>query len=166
MFDKEYRFRGKHADMVKRLTNSLGSNVSGKLFATNYDVYAAAPLIGYLFNRKASLDKSMDSEPKIFADKMMNESEDLKYNYRLLMLLIHKDLDSEERARIAFKLDNNDEERKQYDELYDDYVRGGVEVIYEHIFEDANDVDGYLMNAYDFMEDFYNRYYADVDNLV
>lgn len=165
MFDQIYNFKGKHADMVIRLTNPIGPNLSAKIFDTNYDLYAVAPLVGYLYNRKASVDKSSDSNTKIFRDKMMDESENLKYNYRLLMLLCNKNLDSEERTKIAFKLDNNDEERKKYDELYDDYVRGGVEIIYEHIFEDADDVDGYLMNLYEFIDDFNNRYNVVVEGL-
>lgn len=166
MFDQIYNFKGKHADMVIQLTNPIGSNISAKIFDTNYDLYAVAPLVGYLYNRKAPVDKSSDSNTKIFRDKMMDESENLKYNYRLLMLLCNKNLDSEERTKIAFKLDNNDEERKKYDELYDDYVRGGVEVIYEHIFEDANDVDGYLMNLYEFIDDFNNRYNVEIESYI
>jgi len=157
MFDKEYRFTGKHAGMVKRLTSIIGPNLSGKVFRDNYDVYVIAPLIGYLYNRKAPVDKS-EGETKVFRDKMMDESENLKYNYRLLMLLINKDKEPEERSRIAFKLDNNDEGRADFDLIYDEYVRGGVEVLYEHIYEDAEDVDGYLMNLYEFIEDFNNRY--------
>lgn len=166
MFDQIYTFKGKHADMVNRLTGTIGPNQSGKLFQTNYDLYAVAPLVGYLYNRKAEVDKSTETTAKIFRDKIMDEAENLKYNYRLLMLLIHKDLEPEERTRIAFKLDNNDEERKKYDDLYDDYVRGGIEVIYEHIFEDADDVDGYLMNLYDFIDDFNNRYNVKVESIL
>ena len=166
MFDQIYTFKGKHADMVIQLTNPIGPKLSGKIFETNYDLYAVAPLIGYLYNRKAPIDKSTDTNTKIFRDKMMDESENLKYNYRLLMLLCNKNKDPEERTRIAFKLDNNDEERKEFDDLYDDYVRGGVEVIYEHIFEDADDVDGYLMNLYEFIDDINNRYNIDIQKII
>ena len=166
MFDQIYTFKGKHADMVLRLTNPIGPNLTARVFETNYDLYVVAPLVGYLYNRKAPIDKSTDSNTKIFRDKMMDESENLKYNYRLLMLLCNKSKEPEERTRIAFKLDNNDEERKEYDELYDDYVRGGIEVIYEHIFEDADDVDGYLMNLYEFIDDFNNRYNVRIDSII
>ena len=53
-----------------------------------------------------------------------------------------------------------------YDELYDEYVRGGVEVIYEHIFEEAEDVDGYLMNLYGFIDDFNNRYNVEIESFI
>lgn len=36
---------------------------------------------------------------------------------------------------IAFRMDDKDRERKTYDELYNSYVLGGVEVLYERIFD-------------------------------
>ncbi len=160
MFDKEYVFYGKHADTVKRLTAPLSSDIKKKLFDTNYDVYAIAPIIGYLYNKKALPDKSSDSNTKVFRDKMMDESENLKYNYRLIMLLTYKDSDQEELKKIAFKMDNDDAARAEYDRLYDQYVLGGVEVLEDKVFSGADDIDGYIMNVYNFMDEFNNRYYA------
>lgn len=162
MFDKEYVFYGKHADIVKKLTSPLTSTIKKRLFDTNYDVYAVAPLIGYLYNRKADVDKSSDSNTKVFRDKMMDESDNLKYNYRLLMVLLNKDKSQEELTKIAFKLDNDDNARSEYDQVYNQYVLGGVEVLNEKILEDASDIDEYLMNAYNFMEEFNNRYYEEI----
>lgn len=162
MFDKEYVFYGKHADIVKKLTSPLTSTIKKRLFDTNYDVYAVAPLLGYLYNRKAEVDKSSDSNTKVFRDKMMDESDNLKYNYRLLMVLLNKDKSQEELTKIAFKLDNDDNTRAEYDQLYNQYVLGGVEVLSEKILEDASDIDEYLMNAYNFMEEFNNRYYEEI----
>ncbi len=163
MFDKEYVFHGKHADIVKRLTNSLGSDIDRSLFKTNYDVYRIAPIIGYLYSRRASVDKSNDTNTKIFRDKMMDESDDLKFNFRILMMLINKDKPMEERVKIAFKMDNDDNARLEYDNVYNEYVLGGIEVLEERIFEDADDVDGYLMNLYKFLDEFNNRYYAKIE---
>ena len=56
MFDKEYSFRGKHAEYVVKLTAEYDDK-HHKLFNTNYDVYAIAPIIGFLYQRKAELDK-------------------------------------------------------------------------------------------------------------
>ena len=46
MFDKEYSFRGKHAEYVVKLTAEYDDK-HHKLFNTNYDVYAIAPIIGW-----------------------------------------------------------------------------------------------------------------------
>ena len=166
MFDKEYVFYGKHADIVKKLTSPLTSNIKKKLFENNIDVYVVAPLIGYLYNRKADVEKGADSTTKVFRDKIMDESDSLKYNYRLLMVLLNKDKSQEELTRIAFNLDNDDKARAEYDQLYNQYVLGGVEVLNEKLFEDASDIDEYLMNAYNFMEEFNNRYYEEISEEI
>ncbi len=162
MFDKEYVFKGKHADMVKRLTGSLGSDIKKTFFETNYDVYALAPFVGFLYGRRSEVDKTIDSNTKVFADKMMSENETLKYNYRILMLMIYKDKPQDELTKIVFKLDNDDETRKEYDTLFNEYVLGGVEVLYEKIFGEDSELDDYLMNIYNFVEEFNNRYYAEI----
>ena len=97
---------------------------------------------------------------------MMNEAENLKYNYRILMLLIYKDKTQEEKTKIAFKLDKDDEARAEYDKVYDSYVRGGVEILSEKIFADSKEIDGYIMNMYNFMNEFNNRYFAETVDIA
>lgn len=40
MFDKQYRFRGRHAVRVDKLTGVFDTNSKAKLFERNVDVYA------------------------------------------------------------------------------------------------------------------------------
>lgn len=159
MFDKEYVFHGKHATMVKRLTAKLSDSIGTSLFATNYDVYRIAPVVGWVYNRKSKADKTGETT-KIFADKMMREKDELVFNYRTLMCLACTHLDLEEKINITFRLDDKDEERKQYDELYDEYVLGGLEVMHERIFDNAETVEEYLMNLYEFMMELNVRLYG------
>lgn len=56
MFDKQYRFRGRHAFRVSALTSVFDNESKAKLFDRNVDVYANAPLVGFLFGRTAALD--------------------------------------------------------------------------------------------------------------
>lgn len=166
MFDKEYVFRGKHAEMVKRLTGKLDDSVGSGLFKTNYTVYIIAPIIGYMYNNKAELDKG-DTDTKILKGEMLDHKEQFIYNYRLIMMHALKDEKPlEERVRIAFKLDDNDEERKPYDELFDSYVRGGVEILYNKIFTDADSTDDKIKNLYEFLEEIYNRYYNQSQEVI
>ena len=70
MFDKEYSFRGSHAEKVTQLTAEFDKS-GNKLFARNYDVYLLAPIVGFLYNRKAEIDKENDKiikPTKIFPD--------------------------------------------------------------------------------------------------
>ena len=156
MFDKEYSFRGKHCEYVIRLTAEYDAK-KHKLFATNYDVYAIAPIIGFLYGRKAEFDKSGDAT-KILPDKLMKEQQNLLFNYRLIMLLDEKNEPNfDERINRAFRYYGT-EKAKLDEELYEGYVRGGVEVLYEKLIETANSSDDYLKNLYDFMEAFDERY--------
>lgn len=84
MFDKQYTFRGKHANEVISLTSEYHDKF--KLFQTVYDVYVLAPIVGFLYNRKADLDKS-EGEINIFLEKLIKGNSDLSFNYRLIMLL-------------------------------------------------------------------------------
>lgn len=156
MFDKEYSFRGRHCEYVIKLTAEFDAK-KHKLFATNYDVYAIAPIIGFLYGRKAELDKSGDST-KIFPDKLMKEQQNLLFNYRLIMILDQKhESDFNERLNKAFRYYGS-EKASPDEELYESYVRGGVEVLYEKLIANATNEDDYLKNLYDFLEEFDERY--------
>ena len=85
MFDKEYSFRGIHAEKVSKLTAQFDKN-RNKLFNRNIDVYMVAPIIGFLYNRKADLDKGAEST-KIFPEQLINERNNMLFTYRLIMLL-------------------------------------------------------------------------------
>lgn len=166
MFDKEYSFRGKHCEYVVKLTASYDDK-GHKLFNTNYDVYAIAPIIGFLYQRKAELDKSGETT-KIFPDKLMKEHANLMFNYRLIMLLDEKnEADFNERVNKAFRYYGQSKATSD-EELYEEYVRGGVEVLYEKLIQPANSAEDYLKNLYDFMEEFDERYNESVstDSIV
>ena len=51
MFDKQYRFKGRHALRVDQLTGVFDELSKAKLIDRNVDVYANAPLIGFLYGR-------------------------------------------------------------------------------------------------------------------
>lgn len=156
MFDKEYSFRGKHAVMVEELTAVLST--TGESFR-NFDVYLLAPLIGFLYNERA--DKDSDSHTtKVFAEIMMKNSDDLEFNYRLIMLL-DKDYepDSDKRIDKAFRGQETQEDM----ERYDSYVRGGVEKLYEKIIKGNNTEEEYMSKLFDFLEEFDERYNQKID---
>lgn len=160
MFDKEYSFRGKHAVMVEELTTVLTPAGAGKDNSfRNFDVYLLAPLIGFLYNVRA--DKDSDSHAtKVFAEILMKNSEDLEFNFRLIMLL-DKDYepDSEKRIDKAFRGQETQEDM----ERYDSYVRGGVEKLYEKIIRGCNTEEEYMNHLFDFLEEFDERYNQKID---
>lgn len=164
MFDREYVFYGKHAEMVKKMTAKLSDEIGRGFFDTNYDIYHVAPLIGWVYKRRGEIDKNGENT-KIFPDKMLKEKNDLLFNYRNIMALHFGDRSTEEIMNIAFKLDYNEEARKEYDEIYNSYVLGGVEEMYEQIFlkDNADTVEDYIQNMYEFLEELNMRLYGVMD---
>ena len=111
----------------------------------------------FLYGRKAELDKSGDST-KIFPDKLMKEQQNLLFNYRLIMILDkNHESDFNERLNKAFRYYGS-EKAAPDEELYESYVRGGVEVLYEKLIANTTSEEDYLTNLYDFLEEFDERY--------
>lgn len=161
MFDKEYTFKGSHADKVIKLTAKFDDK--NQIFKRNYDVYLMAPIVGFLYQRKAEPDNDGDRNTKIFPEILINNKDDLAFNYRLIMLLDKKNAqDIEERVNKAFRLFNSDKAVDD-EKLYDQYVLGGVEILYEKIIGTATSPEEYLSNLYDFMEEMDDRYNQSID---
>jgi hypothetical protein len=160
MFEKEYIFKGEHANKVRSLTSEFNKE-KNKLFSTNYDVYALAPIVGFIYGRKAKCDNGKLTT-KIFSDKFIKEKHNLVFIFRLIMLL-DKSYEPEAEKRIdnAFRL--TDANIVLENELiFDEYVLGGVEVLYEKLMENISNEEDYLNNLYDFIEEFDDRYNKDV----
>lgn len=157
MFDKEYSFSGKHADMVRKLTAQFGDDVTNKLFNRNIDVYIVAPIVGFLYGRKSAIDSNSDQTTKIFTDQLIKESTTLKYNYQLIMLLNQNQLPFDERLDKAFRNYGNKENNLD-EEIYNEYVLGGVEVLFEKLIEGANLSEDYLKKLFDFTDEFDARF--------
>lgn len=168
MFDKQYRFRGRHALRVDKLTGIFDNVSKAKLFDRNVDVYTNAPLIGFLYGRTADVDDTKNPETNqvysqnVMGDRVIYSQEELLFNFRLIMLL-DKSYEPDEEARInkAFRHmgeDPNDEAR------FDSYVRGGIDVLYEKLIEGANSPDDFVNRLFDFIEEFNERFNEDISD--
>lgn len=166
MFDKQYRFRGRHAVRVDKLTGVFDTNSKAKLFERNVDVYANAPLIGFLYGRTDDIDDEKNPETNqvynqnVMGDRVIYSQEELTFNFRIIMLL-DKEYEPDEEKRIdkAFRHmgENPDDEAR-----FDSYVRGGVDVLYEKLIEGASSPDDYVSRLYDFVEEFQERFNEDI----
>jgi len=167
MFDKQYRFKGRHALRVDQLTGVFDEISKAKLIDRNVDVYANAPLIGFLYGRTADLDDTKNPETgqvynqNVMGDRVIYSSDELQFNFRLIMLLdANYEPDVEKRIDKAFKRlgeDPSDEER------FDSYVRGGVDVLYEKLIEGANNPEDYVNQLYEFVEEFNDRFNSEIN---
>lgn len=164
MFDKEYAFKGAYAEKVSKLTAKFDDKNS--LFKRNYDVYRLAPIVGFLYQRKGSYTSGDDMQKttKIFPEILMNNKDDLAFNYRLIMLLDKKNTpDLEKRIDKAFRLFDRDNAPEDED-LYNQYVLGGVDILYEKLIENVTSSEDYLAKLYDFMEEVDDRYNQSIDD--
>ena len=161
MFENDYVFKGKHANMVTRLTSEIDSETKFKLFDRNVDVLIIAPIVGFLYGRTARRDESVqtDNVKKINYQQMSNESDNLKFNYQLIMLLHDKDkIAIEQRLNRAFRYTKDSPEIEECCKIYEQYILGGIEVLDEKLLVDATNVDDYINNIYNFINDYNDRY--------
>ena len=163
MFDKQYRFTGTHAKMVEALTAVFDESAKAKLFERNLDVYINAPMAGFLFRRKGVKNNEGETpNQNIFPEQMINNSDQLKYICRLILLLdTESEPDEEKRLDRAFRNFGRDENDVA---LFDSYVLGGVEVLYEKLIEGVSDPSEYIDRMYDFVEDFHEKFNSDITN--
>jgi len=163
MFDKQYRFTGSHAEKVGALTSTFDEFAKAKLFERNLDVYINAPLIGFLFKRKGTKNSDGNiADQNIFPEQLINNSEQLKYIFRLILILdTEHEPDEEARLDKAFRRFGSDESDLK---LFDTYVLGGVEVLYEKLIEGSTDPSEYINRMYDFVEEFNERFNEGIDS--
>lgn len=161
MFDKEYLFKGTHAAKVIKLTAKFDD--SNALFNRNLDVYLMAPIVGFLYQTKADINNEDGKTTKIFPDQLIKNKEDLSFNYQLIMLLDKNNAsDINDRLDKAFRYFDTDKAAED-EKLYNQYVLGGVDVLYEKLIENAHEPADYLRNLYDFMDELNTRYCESFD---
>lgn len=162
MFDRDYNFKGRHANIVTQLTTEIDSTTKFKFFERNIDVLIIAPIVGFLYGRTAKRDEespSTDNVKKINFDQMNRESKTLNFNFELIMLLYNKEkLSIEDRLDNAFRYSSGTSEKDECYKIYEQYVLGGIDVLYEKLLKDAFSVDDYINNIYNFISEYDERY--------
>lgn len=150
MFEKEYSFYGKHAVMVNLLKNSVDTNRKFRFFERNIDIYLVAPIIGLQCNKWIELDKSTKDTSKIFSDRLIKSSEEIKFNMQVV-LLKHNEENSSLETRLEKAFKSKDLFIKEHREIFEGYVRGGIEVLYEGLLDQDLNSDEYEINLYQFL---------------
>jgi len=166
MFDKQYRFRGRHAVRVDQLTGVFDPESKSKLFDRNVDVYANAPLVGFLYGRMSDPDDLKNPETNqvynqnVMGDRVIYSQEELTFNFRMIMLLDKSyEPDEEKRINKAFRHMGED---PQDMERFDAYVRGGVDVLYEKLIEGVTEPDEYVRRLFDFVDEFQDKFNEEI----
>ena len=166
MFEKNITFHGKHADYLRQLAPSriAGTQVTQRqtIFASNLDVILAASIVGFVYHRKAPINRNNDiADNNIFLEQLNTIRDQLELNYRLIMILDNKEeLSQEKRIDKAFRYDRNEEKRKPGDETFMAYMLGGIEVLYEKLLADSTSTDEDIQNTYEFVKS-YNKMFGE-----
>lgn len=160
IFRSQVRFYGKHGQYLEALTPGAekSKNIdlpeierNKYLFETVVDIYVIAPIVGYLYQRKAPRDGSEQTK-NIFEGALASHHDRLVFSYELLMILDKQsEPDLNERLRRSFCA--TDECTAAGIELYDEYARGGIEVLYEKLIDGASSPDDLVRNVIDFVDE-------------
>lgn len=164
IFETDYTINGTHATKLKFLaeknsrddTESDNKN-SAKIFKRYIDVYMNAAVWGIYYRRKAKTEPSND-RARIYADAFIRERDNCIFLYRLVMLLDDSEnLTPTEKIDRAFRYDSLpdkvDEVKKNLD-IFHDYVRGGIDLMYEKFTENCYNREEYLEKTFSIMTDF------------
>lgn len=147
MFDRDYLIKGKHASYAKFLRRPMKDEKTAGVFDTIIQIYNIAPLIGLAYNRKAEVDNSIKDSVRIFSDAFKEPYDDLMLVYRLVVLSDESlKLSEDEKVQRLFKYQDNEEMIKENMDLYHQYMRGGIEWLYENIAENGTSDGDYLEN--------------------
>lgn len=153
MFESDFTMIGKHATYMKFLVNNA------KLYERYIDVYLNGAVFGLLYNRTAEKDKESKDTADIPASVFNHCRGDCMFLYRLVLLLDQSgNLDSTQKIDRTFRddaLDQTSEKVVSNLELFNAYVRGGIEQMYE-LFIDNHGIteDDYLERAITVMREF------------
>lgn len=158
-FNKEYVFKGKHAQYVMELKDVL--------FERNIDVLLIAPILGMAYNRKSYVDNTLQETTKVFSDQMTGNQEKILFNFRLCVLT-SIEFSEEEKKDLAFKYYAGDDEDhlelfQRGIEVYQSYVLGGVEILYENMLQGNRSYNG-KPDDIKYMNDMIKKVIEFVDN--
>ena len=163
MFERDYTICGRHATYIKYLVNDA------KVFERYIDVYMTAAAIGCLYDKIGSEMPSND-RARIYADAFSTEREKCMELFRTVILADRsKTWNHEERINICFryrdeKMENTvpsitDEElsiMKEAMELFNSYVLGGIELLYDSFYSPTINEDDAIDFAYKMVFDQYS----------
>jgi hypothetical protein len=151
MFREDYILRGKHATYAKNLVESTeklqGKKMKYGVIRYGIDLIQIAPLIAAAYRIKKPLDKETADSDRytIQANAVIKQQENLENIFRLILLTDEMDeYTSEELIKRAFKEDEIEEKAKQNMEIFNSYVRGGIEFLHDTFSENATTEDDCL----------------------
>ena len=139
-FRKSVVITGKHAALVDEMWKQ--NDIEHSYFKRLVDLYTIAPVIGLRTGRKSPEDNSTDNKRTVLLDQIMTRREDLQTIMKIILLTDNEDnLTVEEKINRTFRGPSSEEEFNKNVDLFESYVRGGIEVLYDKIINRALIID-------------------------
>ena len=131
-FKRDVIILGKHSRYVDEMWKQ--NQIQESFFKRLVDLYTIAPIIGLRTKRKAPVDRSEDNKRTVQVAQLLTKIEDLNTVMQMVLLLDETDhLSIEQRVNRAFRDPRSEEEYEKNMDLFNSYVRGGIEVLYENL---------------------------------
>lgn len=135
LFLTDYVFRGSHCDKVLALTSKIDADSNSYIFSSSVELFIFASLVGCYFNRRCKPERSTGKETKIMVSQFLEHKNDINLAFRFVLLTGGRDkTDVTERLNRTFR---NPETEDNY-ALFEEYMLGGVDEIYEHLILSSN----------------------------
>ncbi len=151
MFKKQIRLYGKHALIMQKYCKDKGgeqdvpfpiSNNEGKInehfyiFETRIEIYMIAAMLGILYKKEVEEDQEKKPYSSIMMDMVEKQRKNLERIYQY-MILSDDSIDSYDgKIKKAFSLIPTDEESEKQQLKFENFVRGGLEII-DEIFKEC-----------------------------
>lgn len=118
-----------------------------------------AVIFGLLYSRRAERDTESEDRKNIaniLSSVFIKEREKCIFLYRMVMLIDGgRKISAEEKIERAFRYDSQDKENQDKNiEIFNSYVRGGIEVMYENFVNECRTKEDLLYRTYEFISNF------------
>lgn len=156
LFNQLYQFKGKHAEMVRKIVDAFGGNT----VCRNIDVFYISAVFGLWQHRRADIDSETSIEPaKIDPEQMVRFNDEIEYFFHLVMLSDENYCKSiKVRTDKAFRYDATSESSQRDEIHFTQIVLGGLEFFYEQIVENTNSPNDIFCNLRDVVNSFYDEF--------
>lgn len=153
VFNQLFQIRGKHADMMRRLTSILGCR--------NLDVFYLSIVLGLEYRRTAPEDSGTKNiEPaKIDPEQMIKYNDEIQFFYRMVLLADDDYCPSAQRR--MDKAFRDDIDSKESDERhFVEVMLGGLECLHEQIkrYSTSTDKSGLFYSLYELLDNFHAKH--------
>ncbi len=158
LFENDVTITGKHATHLKFLVNDA------KLYNDYIDVYMNAAVLGYMYSKKDDRDNESTDRARIYTDAFSNHRTECVFLFRLITLLDDENITIEERLDRAFRYDANPEKEEELQkciDIFNAYVRGGIEYMYNLFTTGCTSRDDYIRAMFEAIR----NYKDDIDGV-